>query len=209
MYKRQVLDTAQRNGRLRHCDLEPLLGRLQHTANILIEGNHFLNQIRSAEMRAREHGGTRLCVETRRDLELWKAFLGCAHSGIDIYLVYCTPDHIIHTDACEFGLDGYSLTTGLAWRGEVPLKDQQQKSINFLEFLACIAGIMLSIVKGEGAPGDCYLSLEDNTYGCASLTSQWTLNKPHTQLWHETSPSSWQTTHSATLASGFWERITK
>ena len=53
-----VLDTAQRNGRLRHCDLEPLLGRLQHTANILIEGNHFLNRIQSAEMRAREHSGT-------------------------------------------------------------------------------------------------------------------------------------------------------
>ena len=159
-----VLVTAQRNGRLRHRDLEPLLGRLELTANILVEGNHFLNRIRSAEMRAREHGGTRLCVETRRDLELWKAFLGRAHSGIDInLLVYRTPDHIIRTDACEFGLGGYSLTTGLAWRWEVPLKDQQQKSINFLEFLACIAGIMLSIVKGEGAPGDCYLSLGDNT----------------------------------------------
>ena len=93
---RDRLDTAQRNGRLRHRDLEPLLGRLRHTANILIEGNQFLKQIRSAEMRAREHGGTRLCVETRRDLELWKAFLGRAHSGIDInLLVYRTPDHII------------------------------------------------------------------------------------------------------------------
>ena len=110
-------------------------------------------------MRAREHGGTRLCVETRRDLELWKAFLGRAHSGTDInLLVYRTPDHIIRTDACEFGLGGYSLTTGLAWRWEVPLKDQQQKSTNFRELLACIAGIMLSIVKGEGAPVYIYKS---------------------------------------------------
>ena len=100
-----VLETAQRNGHLRHRDLEPLLGSLQHTANILIEGNHFLNQIHLAEMRAREHGSTRLCVETRRYLELWKALRGSAHSGIDInLLVYCMPNHIICTDACEFNL---------------------------------------------------------------------------------------------------------
>ena len=37
----KVLDMAQHNGHLRHHDLEPLLGRLQHTANILVEGNHF------------------------------------------------------------------------------------------------------------------------------------------------------------------------
>ena len=93
-----------------------------------------------------------------------KAFLGHAHSRINInLLVYCMTNHIIHTDACEFGLGGYSLTTGFAWHWEVPPKDQQQKSINFLEFFACIMGIMLSIVKGEGAPGDCYLSLGDNT----------------------------------------------
>ena len=78
-------------------------------------------------------------------------------------LVYRMPNHIICMDACEFGLGGYSLTTGLAWRWEVPLKDQRQKSINFLEFLACIMGIMISIVAGEGALGDCYLSLGDNT----------------------------------------------
>jgi len=70
------------------------------------------------------------------------------------------PNHIICMDASEFGLGGYSLTT---WHWEVPLKDQQQKSINFLEFLACIMGIMISIVAGKGALGDCYLSMGDNT----------------------------------------------
>ena len=53
-----MLDTAQRNGPLRHHDLELLLGQLQHTSNILIQGIHFLNQICSAEMQAQEHSGT-------------------------------------------------------------------------------------------------------------------------------------------------------
>ena len=53
-----VLDTAQRNGRLHHHNLEPLLGQLQHTVSILIEGNHFLKRIHLAEMQARGHGST-------------------------------------------------------------------------------------------------------------------------------------------------------
>ena len=62
-----------------------------------------------------------------------------ATSGIDInLLVYRTPDHIIRTDACEFGLGGYSLTTGLAWRWKVPRKDQQQNLSTTWSFLPAL-----------------------------------------------------------------------
>jgi len=114
------------------------------------------------------------------------------------------PNHIICMDASEFGLGGYSLTT---WHWEVPLKDQQQKSINFLEFLACIMGIMISIVAGKGALGDCYLSMGDNTSLLGWLHKSNFAADSEQACTHKNSPSLWQTTHSAYLTSGFQERI--
>ena len=46
--------------------------------------------------------------------------------------------------------------------GDTP-EARNQKSINFLEFLACIMGILLSLHEWDGASGDCFLSLGDNT----------------------------------------------
>ena len=159
-----VLRAAQHNKRVKHKVLESLLGRLQHTATILVEGNHFLNRIRAAEMRAQKHGSTRLTAEARLDLAFWQALLDRAHRGIDLnLLVLRSPDHIIRTDACESGLGGFSLTTGRAWRWTIPEDARNEKSINYLEFLACIAGIQISLFEGHGASGDCFLSLGDNT----------------------------------------------
>ena len=45
----------------------------------------------------------------------------------------------------------------------MPKEARNQKSINYLEFLACISGIIISLYEGEGARGDCFLSLGDNT----------------------------------------------
>ena len=159
-----VLTSAANNKRVKHKVLEKLLGRLQHTASMLPEANHFLNRIRTAEMRAKVHGATRLSVEVRRDLDYWLALLDRAKNGIDMnLLVSRLPDHIIRTDACEEGLGGFSLTTGRAWRYRIPDDAKNSKSINYLEFLACIAGIMVSLHDGQGQKGDCFLSLGDNT----------------------------------------------
>ncbi|WP_317202142.1 hypothetical protein [Janthinobacterium sp.] len=159
-----MLDKANQNYRINHKALETLVGRLQHTTFVLQEGCHFLNRLRTAEMRAKANGATRLCKETRKDLELWMAFLDKANRGIDInLLVSRVPDYVIRTDACEQGLGGFSLTTGRAWRYTLPTDAQNKKSINYLEFLACITGIIVSLHEGEGASGDCFLSLGDNT----------------------------------------------
>ena len=161
---RTILDKAPGQNRIPLKDLETLLGRLQHTAAILPEGPHFLNRLRTAVERARKHRATRLSAETRLDLEFWILLLDRAAAGIDLnLLVTRAPDRMLRTDACEFGLGGYSLTTGRAWRWEIPVELRGLKSINYLEFLACIGGLLLSLWEDDPAAGDCYLSLGDNT----------------------------------------------
>ena len=160
-----VLEKPDCNRRIQCDELETLVGRLERVASILPEGKHFLNRLHAAELRARRHGATRLSVECRKDLALWIAFLLKAFQGVDInILVSRVPDRIIRTDACEHGLGGFSLTTGRAWRWEIPVEIRLTKSINFLEFLACVAGILVSLSEEtDVAAGDCYLSLGDNT----------------------------------------------
>jgi len=99
-----------------------------------------------------------------KDVVLWKDFLAVAHTGIDLNLLTTRePNNILWTDACEHGLGGYSLKTGQAWRWEIPSHLRGRKSINFLDFLACVVGIMLSIEEDDPAAGYCYLSATDNT----------------------------------------------
>ena len=163
---RDTLDLAKRGRRIQHKELEALIGRLQHAAVILQEGNHFLNRLRSADRHAQSqrHKSTRLTREARLDLELWCHLLRKAWEGISLNRVVSrVPDWMVRTDACEYGLGGYSLTTGRAWRWEIPPHLRLIKSINFLEYLACIAGILLSILEDGPAPDDCYLSVGDNT----------------------------------------------
>ena len=161
---KSILERADKNFRINYETLAQLTGRLQHTTYALPEGRHFLNRIRTVEMRAKKHGSTRLNMETREDLRLWEKFLDKANRGININLIVSRhPNHIIRTDACEHGLGGFSLTTGRAWRYELPPDARNGKSINYLEFLACIAGILISLYEGNGEAGDCFLSLGDNT----------------------------------------------
>jgi hypothetical protein len=145
--------------------LQTLLGRLQNVANILTEGNHFLSRIRSAVARAEAFGGgTRLSAEERKDLLLWLKFLETARGGVDLNLLTTrTPDSASRTDACTHGLGGFSLVSGRAWRWAIPKHLQGLKSINFLEFLACVVGVLLSVHDGELDAGDCILCATDNT----------------------------------------------
>ena len=141
--------------------LETMVGPLQHVANIMVQGNQFLGRLRSAVLRADKFKGTRLSSEETKDLVLWKDFLAVAHTGIDLNLLTTRePNNILWTDTCEHGLGGYSLKTG--W-----LSAERSLCISegarFLEFLACVVGIMLSIEEDDPAAGYCYLSATDNT----------------------------------------------
>jgi len=146
--------------------LETMVGQLQHVANIMVQGNHFLGHLQSTVLRDNKFKGTRLSSKETKDLVLWKDFLVVAHTGIGLNLLTTRePNNILRTDACEHGLGGYSLKTGRAWLWEIPLHLRGRKSINFL---ACVVGIMLSIEEDDPAAGYCYLSATDNTsvMGC-------------------------------------------
>ena len=78
-------------------------------------------------------------------------------------LTFRVPDTCTFTDACTYGLGGYSARTGRAWRWYLPPHLVGKKSINLLEFLASAVGIFLSVMEGELTQGDCHLSIGDNT----------------------------------------------
>jgi hypothetical protein len=50
--------------------LETMVGRLQHVANIMVQGNHFLGRFRSAVLRADKFKGTCLSSKEMKDLVL-------------------------------------------------------------------------------------------------------------------------------------------
>jgi hypothetical protein len=92
------------------------------------------------------------------------AFYERAYNGIDMNnLTFRLPDTCTITDACTYGLGGYSARTGRAWRWYLPPHLVGTKSINLLEFLASAVSIFLSVLEGELTQGDCHLSIGDNT----------------------------------------------
>ena len=78
--------------------LETMVGRLQHVANTMVQGNHFLGRLRSAVLCADKFKGTRLSSKEMKDLVLWKDFLVVAHAGIDLNLLTTgEPNNILST----------------------------------------------------------------------------------------------------------------
>jgi hypothetical protein len=117
-------------------------------------------------------------------------------------------DHIIWTNACGHGLGGYNLQTGQAWHYKIPDDCIGSKSINFLEFLACIIGIVLDVFKSNDALlGDCYLSIGNNTSSLGWLHHSNFATEGeqtvHSGLAHFLPPS-WQKGDFAAIASGSW-----
>ena len=89
--------------------LKTLVGRFQHVANVMVPASHFMSRLRAAEARTARHKFTRLTVNERGDLQLWKPFLAKVRDGIDLNLLTCRePEFIYRTDACPAGLGGYS-----------------------------------------------------------------------------------------------------
>ena len=138
-----------------HCTeklLETMIGRFNHTGFIVTIARYFLTRLR---FRLKSHQKKRT-RQTRiymapwdvKDLKLWKSMiLSLSTVGISINNI-CTvlPSSTVCSDACEWGLGGYS-RQGPAWRWLIPLLLQGKASINFLEFLAAIITIMLSITN--------------------------------------------------------------
>jgi hypothetical protein len=93
------------------------VGRLNHASFVVSITRHFMGRVRALlEMRGARHNRIRLGAEVRSDLILWKGILARAKKGNSMNLIVMRePDQVCWSDACPFGVGGYSLS-GRAWR---------------------------------------------------------------------------------------------
>jgi hypothetical protein len=150
--------------RIKQKHLEVLIGRLDHTATVIPMLRHFLSRLRHALIRSTKHGWTSLSITEKTDLHLTISFLDMARDGISINnIVYRKPTKIYRSDASEFGLGGYNITSGEAWRFEIPIDCRLRTSLNSLEFIACMITIWVDILNNKIIQEDCILSQTDST----------------------------------------------
>jgi hypothetical protein len=109
------ISTLISSSRIKHKQLEVLVGRLDHTATIIPMLHHFLSRIRHALIRSSKHGWTCLSITEKTDLHLMTSFLDMAKWEFSINnIVYRKPTKIYRSDASEFGLGGYNIISGSA-----------------------------------------------------------------------------------------------
>ncbi len=53
------------------------------------------------------------------------------------------PTIINHSDASETGIGGYNLTSGMAWKFEIPLDLRLRATFNSLEFISCVIALWI------------------------------------------------------------------
>ena len=145
-------------------DLQSLLGRMEQVATIIPMFGHFLNNIRSTEIRATATGKPQFINKrTREDLLLAQMFLAKAAEGVNLNLMsFRSPTHIYINDASEHGIGGFA-THGRAWSWVIPPKLRGRAHINLLEFIAQLVSIWTDILEKKVKPLDCLLGMGDNT----------------------------------------------
>jgi hypothetical protein len=145
--------------------LESLIGRINHVAGILHPLKHYMGRLYQALSRSSVTGGwTSFTHNELLDLETMLVFLSSAHSGISMNnLVFRKPTTIYRSDASEFGIGGYNLTSGIAWRFELPVDCRLRSSLNSLEFLACLISIWVDKFHQVLLPESCVLSQTDSS----------------------------------------------
>ena len=136
------IDRILHDGEVSHKELESIIRRLNHAAYIIPLARIYLNRFRNLLKRHKMRKFITLIAETTADFFLWKQFLSLAHSGIDINLIVeRRPDQIYITDSCEYGIGGFSVKTGKAFRYEIPPYLRFKVSNNVLEYLAEVVAI--------------------------------------------------------------------
>ncbi len=164
-------------------DLETLIGRLNHTGTIISLIRNFLSRLRHALFRSTKNGWTCLHNTEKGDLHLMKHFLDYAQKGISINtVVFRKPTHIYRSDASEFGLGGYNLTTGRAWQFELPIHCRLRSSLNSLEFIACMINIWVDIINDDVPAESCFLSQTDSSSAAGWLRKSNFADKTETMV---------------------------
>jgi len=125
---------------------------------------HFLSRIHHALLRSSKHGWTTLSLSEKSDFHLMISFLDMAKEGIQLNnKVFHKPTKIYRSDASEFGIGGYNITSGHAWQFELPIDCWLQTSLNSLEFIACMITIWVDVINNIIIQEDCLLSQTDST----------------------------------------------
>jgi hypothetical protein len=148
-------------------ELKTTVGRLNHVAYVIPLARHFLNRL-LAKIRTpgHKHQSIRIATEEVQDLTLWTHFLTKAHKGISLnQITIPVPSRLTISDACPFGVGGYSLR-GPAWRFAIPKSSPlhgDSRFNNLLEFLGMVVRIWLEIREAKAQSSECILALGNNT----------------------------------------------
>ena len=145
--------------------LESIIGRLENAAIILVMFGHFLNNIRSLQIKAAStQHNQKLTKNAIAEFELSKKFLQKAHKGINMNnMAFREPNRIYVGDASKHGLGGMCVESGKAWRFLIPPHLRGRAHINLLEFLIQVISIWVDIENGNVNTQDCLLAMGDNT----------------------------------------------
>jgi hypothetical protein len=148
--------------------LESIIGRLNHTSMIVHLGRYFLTRLRFRLKSAQDKGKhypIHLAPWDIADLQWWTHILQTLTvDGISMNNICLTaPSTIVFSDACEWGLGGFT-EQGYAWCYLLPTSLRGRASINFLEFLAAIITIQLSLEEDTHATHNPHiLAFTDNS----------------------------------------------
>ncbi len=99
------------------------------------------------------------------DLRLWTTFLRKAEKSMPINRLVCRwPTRIVTVDACPQGIGGYCLESGIVWRYQLPEDLLGRASLNVLELVAALVGVMVEFKMGDKwTDTDVLLSQGDRT----------------------------------------------
>jgi hypothetical protein len=92
-------------------------------------------------------------------------------------LTFRKPTIIFCSDASEFGIGGYNITSGQAWRMELPVDCRLRTSLNSLEFIACMIAIWVNFLYGNIDRESCILSQTDSSTAAGWLKKSNFTNK--------------------------------
>ena len=109
-------------------------------------------------------GWTSFSAQELRDLDTMLLFLKKAANGLSLNnLVFRKPDFIYRSDASEFGIGGYNIQSGIAWRIELLIDCRLRSSLNSLEFIGCVVNIWIDHFHQSLHKEACILSQTDST----------------------------------------------
>mgnify|MGYP006168619179 FL=1 len=111
--------------------LATTIGRLNHASYVIPVARAFLCHLRRAERRAwLSKKSVKLDELQCKELRQWLVFLlRTARQWISLNrLTLCALTVVLCADACQHGIGGFSLTSGSAWRWEIPTDSQGRLS---------------------------------------------------------------------------------